>query len=125
MTVRRLRLVWWLPLVLVLALTGAAGAQQIARIFYFDAQTVTNAAARTVCQGSAACTADVAKNQAFCTVETNPIRWRADGTAPTTAVGHLANAGASLTLIGLQNVSNFQMIATGANATVSCSVSRP
>lgn len=100
-------------------------AQQLARIFYFDNQTVTNAAVRTACQGSATCTADVSTNQAFLSVETNPIRWRADGTAPTTAIGHLANAGATITLVGHANVANFKMIATGANATVFSSVSRP
>ena len=114
-----------LALLAALAVTAPADAQQAARIRYFTALTVTNAMALTVCSGDATCTADVGRTQAFVTVETNPIRWRADGTAPTTTIGHLANAGASITITGQANVSNFSMIATGASAAVYTSVMRP
>lgn len=36
--------------------------------------------------------------RAVITVETDQVRWRADGTAPTSAEGHLMNAGDSLNL---------------------------
>ena len=118
----RVRVLAWLLWAVVLASPVLA---QQARIAYFAAQTVTSSAAVTVCQGVTACTADTVTNQAFVSIETNPIRWRADGTAPTTTTGHLANAGATISLAGHQNVVNFKMIATGSSATVFSSVSRP
>lgn len=119
---------WGRPAIAVLALlafASLAAAQQLVRIRYFDTQTVTNAAAQAICANVTACTGDVATAQAFLTVEANAIRWRADGTAPTTTVGHLATAGATITIQGHANVANFRMIATAANATVQASVSRP
>lgn len=115
-------------LVIAALLATAAGAQTQSRVVYVQTQTVTNAAALTVCTAGstpANCSTDVATNQAFIVVETNPIRWFASGTAPTTTVGNLANAGATITIIGHQNVVNFRMIATGSNATVTSNVSRP
>lgn len=56
--------------------------------------------------------------KAFVTVETNSIRVRWDGTAPTASVGHLLTAGSSLTIIGESNVTNFRMIRATADAVV-------
>jgi hypothetical protein len=50
----------------------------------------------------------------FLTVETNPIRVRWDGSAPTAAVGHLLNAGDTLEIVGLGNIKNLRMIRSGA-----------
>jgi hypothetical protein len=56
------------------------------------------------------------------TVESNPIRIRLDGTAPTASVGHLLNAGDSYLVEGEGNVTNFRMIRqSGTDATVMCS----
>lgn len=57
--------------------------------------------------------------EAVVTIETNPIRYRVDGTAPTSSEGHLLNAGDVLTVQGFQNITNLKMIRQGsADATV-------
>lgn len=59
---------------------------------------------------------------ALVTIETNPIRYRFDGTAPTAAVGHLAPIGQAIEVCGGDNIRNFRMIRQGAadaTATVS------
>lgn len=50
--------------------------------------------------------------EAFMTLETGAIRWRADNVAPTLSEGHVLSAGESITLIGYTNMSNFKSIAT-------------
>lgn len=52
------------------------------------------------------------------TTETNSIRVRFDGSAPTSAVGHLIPAGTSLELQSLSQIRNFRVIATGSDATI-------
>lgn len=47
---------------------------------------------------------------------TEDIRWRMDGTAPTSSVGHLTAKGTSLIIEGHENISNFQFISTSATA---------
>ena len=115
--------------VAALAVLAPAALAQNLRLVYIQTHTVTNAttvAACTAASTPANCDTDVATVQMYCTVETNPIRWFANGTAPTTTVGHLANAGATVAISGAHvNVANFQMIATGSNATVTCTVIRP
>ena len=54
------------------------------------------------------------------TCETNAIRYRYDGTAPTTTVGHVLAAGGALSVLGDPAIDNFRMIASGSDAT--CSV---
>lgn len=61
----------------------------------------------------------------FLTVETNPIRVRWDGSAPTAAIGHLLNAGDTLEIVGLGNIKNLRMIRQGgADGTVMASYLR-
>lgn len=50
--------------------------------------------------------------EAFMTLETGGIRWRADNTAPTLTEGHVLSSGESITLIGYTNISNFKSLAT-------------
>ena len=52
------------------------------------------------------------------TVETAQIRFRTDGTAPTAAVGHLADIGDSVTLESAEDIANFKAIRTGAVSAV-------
>lgn len=54
----------------------------------------------------------------FLTVETNSIRVRWDGTAPTASIGHLLTAGSSITIIGEGNCAKLLMIRASADATV-------
>jgi hypothetical protein len=53
-------------------------------------------------------------NYAIVTTETNPIRYRSDGVAPTAAVGHLAAAGSTIEVCGKAAASQFRMIRQGA-----------
>lgn len=58
-------------------------------------------------------------DEALVTVETNPIRFRLDGTAPTSAEGHLLQAGDSIVVSGFSNVSKLRFIRQGgADATL-------
>lgn len=53
-------------------------------------------------------------------VETAQIRWRADGTDPTSSVGHLANVGTVLTFDNRDRIEKFRAIRTGSvSATLS------
>jgi len=57
---------------------------------------------------------------AYCTVETNSIRYRYDGTAPTSSIGHLVTSGGSFTIYGRRNVGHLLMIRATADADVQC-----
>ena len=48
--------------------------------------------------------------EAFCTLETDSVRWTVDGTTPTASVGHLMVAGESLTLESRSDITNFRAI---------------
>lgn len=50
--------------------------------------------------------------EAFMTLETGAVRWRADGTNPTLTEGHVMSAGESITMVGYTNISNFKSVAT-------------
>lgn len=58
------------------------------------------------------------KNLAFLTLETAEIRYRLDGTAPTSAEGHLLEPGDVLELFGSNVLANFKAIRTGATSGV-------
>ena len=55
---------------------------------------------------------------ALVTVESQPIRFRADAASPTTTVGHPASAGQMIDVCGEGNVRRFRMIRTGTDSTV-------
>jgi hypothetical protein len=52
------------------------------------------------------------------TVEDANIRFRIDGTAPTTAVGHLIAPGSALELQSITQIKNIKMIAATTDATI-------
>jgi hypothetical protein len=79
----------------------------------FQTLTVTNAAAVSLTYTG---------THAIVSVESNSIRVRWDGTAPTTAVGHLLPAGSMLELTG-NDLATFKAIATGSDATISVTYS--
>lgn len=63
-----------------------------------------------------------ASNMAVCSVETNPIRLRDDGVAPTAAIGRPFLAASSFMTCGKLALSQLRMIRSGAaDASVSCS----
>ena len=53
---------------------------------------------------------------AKCNVETADIRYRQDGTAPTSTVGRMAYETTEFYIQGSQNIKNFKAIRTGANS---------
>lgn len=55
---------------------------------------------------------------ALITVETASIRMRMDGTAPTSTVGTLLNAGDQRLLTSPEQIAGFQAIAVGSDATI-------
>ena len=58
-------------------------------------------------------------NRARITIEVNPVRYRYDGIAPTSAIGHLLVAGSELVIEGADNIRNLSFIRSGgADATV-------
>jgi len=61
-----------------------------------------------------------ARPHAFITVETAPIRFRLDGTAPTASEGHLADPGDIIHLHNHDQLEDFQAIRTGADAVIKC-----
>lgn len=83
-----------------------------ARSFTTYSQDSTTASTLTI-------TANTRPILARITVETENIRYRYDGTAPTTTVGHIAYAGTTFTLEGLENIERFRMIADMGTSTVS------
>jgi hypothetical protein len=58
------------------------------------------------------------ENMAFVTAETAQMRWRADGTDPTSTEGHVLPVGGSLELHGDTILSNFRAIRTGGTSGV-------
>ncbi len=60
----------------------------------------------------------------FCTVETDAVRYRLDGTAPTATVGHLVQVGQNIEIHGEENVQNFRVIRVTTDATVQVSFGR-
>lgn len=60
-----------------------------------------------------------------CSVETNPIRVRMDGTNPDASTGVAYVAGSTITLNGYQDISRFKAIRSGgADGTLNCQISR-
>ena len=78
----------------------------------------------TISSSSVALTAATYLNQRFAliTVETNPVRFRLDGTAPTATVGHILNAGDILELSSREQIVSARFIRKdAADATLSVS----
>lgn len=53
-------------------------------------------------------------SKALITVETDLVRFRIDGTNPTSSTGHQLSAGDSLEISGFQNLTNIRFIRSGA-----------
>lgn len=56
--------------------------------------------------------------EVFLRVESNQVRYRLDGTDPTSAVGTILDVGETLTIRGITDISRFRAIATGSDATL-------
>jgi len=60
----------------------------------------------------------VRPKRAYCTLETAQIRFRVDGSAPTTSEGHIMDIGGRLILETHEELKNFRAIRTGATSGV-------
>ena len=56
--------------------------------------------------------------EAFCTLETANIRYTLDGTTPSTQIGHLLAANASLIIKHPADIKNFQAMKVSSDATL-------
>lgn len=83
--------------------------------FAFETITVANSAI-----GCTAATANPSNApgavRAVMTLETAQIRYRYDGTDPTSTVGHLLEIGETLVLEGADNIRRFKAIRTGSTS---------
>ncbi len=63
-----------------------------------------------------------AADEAYLTVETVAVRFRFDGTAPTTSVGHKLDVGMELRILGAENLQQLKLIRDGSSGTAAVSV---
>lgn len=91
--------------------------EQELEAFAFETITVSSAAIGFTLATWANPTSGGAARMALVTLETNPARWRADGTDPTASVGHLLGAGDGLKVWGGYDLTSIRFIATGSDAT--------
>lgn len=68
----------------------------------------------TVSSTALALTVPSGTTRAIVTVEDQPLRWRDDGTDPTSTVGFLEPATSRFELYGYSSLQNFKMIKDGA-----------
>lgn len=54
--------------------------------------------------------------RAFISAETAQMRFRYDGTAPTSTVGHILESGQTVEIVGYDDILNFRIIRTGATS---------
>lgn len=90
----------------------------------FEAITVSTTAigptAATYSPGNGTTSNQASSNYAFFRCETANVRWRDDGTSPTSSVGHLLNAGETLEYDGrLDKIKFIRTGATDASVTAS------
>lgn len=119
--------------VMVLSIWRVVGDQPVrAQHVVDDALDAMGYEALTVTSSATPFTAATAANAraATCTLEgTATLRYRYDGTDPTSTEGHLmttpsATAPVPLTILGRNNVNRFRAIATAGNATLRCTYLR-
>lgn len=75
----------------------------------------------TVSVGFTAGTVGANNTHAAVTVETDQVRYRVDGTAPTSSEGHLLESGDTLLLDSQDQLQNVRFIRVTNDATVRCS----
>ncbi len=85
--------------------------------YAFETLTIDNTAAG-ISLSSAYLEANPRPKKAFITVEGASCRYRLDGTAPTSSVGHLLTPVSSLTLEGHSQLNNAKFIRTGGTSAV-------
>lgn len=84
----------------------------------FETITVSNTSIGFTAATAYPTGSDAPAIMAILTTETNSIRFRSDGIAPTAAVGHLVAASSSIEVCGAQAIRTFRMIRASADATI-------
>lgn len=93
--------------------------------YAFETITVSTTAVGFTAATINPATAVPAAKSAFCSVETNALRYREDGTNPTSSVGHPKAAATEFAVTGINNLIHFRAIRSGgADATLSCTYFR-
>ncbi len=87
----------------------------IGKLIPYDFETIT-VAATAIGLTASKLSSDPKPKQVILTLETASIRYRIDGSNPTSSVGHLMNARASLVLEGFSQLNNFKAIRTGGTS---------
>jgi hypothetical protein len=82
------------------------------------AQTAASYQSVTVAASAVGVTCSAADVRMFATLETAQVRYRIDGSDPTSSEGHVLNAGDSLVLTGYGNIAAFRAIRTGSTSGV-------
>jgi hypothetical protein len=82
--------------------------------FAYNSATISNTAQTMLVVGFSAAEIDRA-DVAYITVDTQAVRYRYDGSAPTAADGHQLDAGDKWLLVGNQNIRNLQFIRAGSS----------
>ncbi len=111
---------FWIALVLVAGLTQWASAQQSATYITFEPLSVGGASTGLTLNSVIVTGGHGQANYAVCRVETNTVRWMADGSALTSSRGTIAVANDILQFSGNKILQQLRFIATGSAATVNC-----
>lgn len=99
----------------VAAQAGGCQGQQV-RLAPFAHESLTvSTAAVSLTAATYAPTGATAAAYAYITVETDSVRWWADGTAPTSSVGHAQAAATSFSLCDIAALSGLRVIRSGAS----------
>lgn len=117
----------WIVLVLTMpypTVSAQVGAAQPVDAFGYEALAPTSGAAIGFTAATIVPTNAPSAKAAVCTTETASIRYRYDGTDPTTAEGHLVAAPGTFTLYGINNIRRLKMIAASTTAAVKCTYLR-
>ena len=88
------------------------------RTVAFDSITVSNTAVGLTQSNVRGSSSQPMAEEVLLTVETDQIRWRDDGTDPTSSVGHLVNPGGLITLSSRDRIEKFRAIRVTTNATL-------
>jgi hypothetical protein len=88
------------------------GQTTTAKPFAYESATVSTVAV-TLTAATYAPSGQTQAAFAIITVESNPLRYRIDGTAPTSIEGHAATDGGFLTVCGITAIKNFSAIRSG------------
>lgn len=110
-------------LLTILLLVSPLAVQHASDTIAYESITINIAAAVALTAANYASTYSDPPPSALITVETAQIRFRTDGSAPTSTVGHVAEIGDRIQISGLRDLKNFQAISTHATSSATVRVS--